>query len=116
MTIAAKDAVPGSYYRLTRDSGPSYYMIADKRALTTLTKRLSGKNVQLMKADDRRLLQVLAQVRNEGHVLGVRFTRFLTDHKERREMRAYVAFPPDYQLREVSKPPGYSAVRREQKE
>jgi hypothetical protein len=112
MTLPAREATPDEYYRLTRDPGQSYYVICTPAQTRALTKRVVGKDVRLLSADDRRLLQSITKCRDEEHVLGIRFTRYLTDSGERREMRAYVAFPPDYQLRAVAKPPGYGPSKR----
>lgn len=108
MSVAAKDARVGAYYRLTRDPGRSYYMISRPGAVAKLEKRLVGRDPRLLKPDELRLARALALCRDKEHVLALRGMRYLDDHGNRREARAYVAFPPDYQLREVARPPGYN--------
>ncbi len=79
MTVSARDATTGTVYRLTRDPGQSYYLICSPTQIRALTKRVVGKDIRLLSADDRRLVQSLAKCRDEAHVLAIRFTRFLTD-------------------------------------
>ena len=112
MTTAAKDARSGTYYRLTRDPGQSYYVICSPTQVRSLEKRVVGKDQRGMRPEDRKLAQAVAWCRAQGHVLATRWTRFVDDSGKRREMRAYVAFPPDYPLREVSKPPSYGSGKR----
>lgn len=107
MTILAKDAEPGKIYRLTRDPGTSYYKICDEAAKRRLEKRLAPQNPRFMKPEDRFALQALSRCQ-DGHVLAVRLIRYRDDGGAPHESRAYVAFPPDYVLREVEKPPGYA--------
>lgn len=114
MSIPAREAKAGKLYRLTRDSGTTYYRICDGATARRLEKRLSVQNVQTMSADDRRTLQTLVACRTQEHVLGQRIIRYQTERGDKCEMKAYIAFPPDYQLREVAKPPGY-AVKRAQR-
>jgi len=115
VSVAAKDARVGAYYRLTRDPGQSYYMISRPGAVAKLEKRLVGRDPRLLKPDELRLAKALALCRDKEHVLALRGMRYLDDHGNRREARAYVAFPPDYQLREVARPPGYTAAASKRK-
>lgn len=115
MTVSAKDARTGTYYRLTRDPGQSYYVICSPTQVRTLEKRVVGKDQRGMRPEDRKLAQAVAVCQAHGHVLATRWTRFVDDSGKRREMRAYVAFPPDYPLREVSKPPSYGSGKRKAK-
>lgn len=112
MTLLAKHAEPGKLYRLTRDSGTTYYKICDRSQATRLEKRLSTQDARAMRPEDRFALQALARCRAAHHVLAIRFLRFRDDSGTPRETRAYVDFPPDYVLREVDKPPGYAASKR----
>jgi hypothetical protein len=112
VTVLAGDAEPGKLYRLTRDPGTTYYVICNAAAQRRLEKRLSRQNPRFMKADDRFALQTLERCQKDAHVLAMRVTRFLSEDGSRRETRAYVAFPPDYVLREVDKPPGYTRGKR----
>jgi hypothetical protein len=112
MTVLAKDAEPGKIYRLTRDSGTTYYKICDDPARKRLEKRLGSQNQKLMSAEDRFAFQALLKSRLERHVLAMRVQRFRTKTGEPKETKAYVAFPPDYVLREVEKPPGYTSGRK----
>lgn len=115
MTVLARDAEPGKIYRLTRDPGTTYYRICDTATVRRLEKRLAAQSVALMKSDDRFLLQALERCRTASHVLGVRLLRYRKENGEGAESKAYVAFPPDYSLREVEKPPGYGAPKRKGK-
>jgi len=115
MAVVAKDAEPGKIYRLTRDSGSTYYKICDDASVRRLEKRLGTQNPRFMKPADRLTLQALGRCRSEGYVLAVRVLRFRTEHGVPRETKAYVAFPPDYALREVEKPPGYTAGNKKPK-
>jgi len=108
MTVTAKTAVPGKIYRLTRDAGTAYYKICDPAGVRRLEKRLSVQSVEGMRSIDRFAKQALNRCRTEGYVLAVRVLRFRDDKGQHRETKAYVAFPPDYLLREVEKPPGYT--------
>ncbi len=112
MTVAAKDAVAGKIYRLTRDSGTTYYKICDASAVRRLEKRLSTASVQSMKPEDRFAKAAIERCRRLGHVLSVRVLRYRDDDGKPHETKAYVDFPPDYVLREVERPPGYSPGRR----
>jgi hypothetical protein len=111
MTLRADEAEHGKYYRLTRDSGTTYYTLCDAAQKRRLEKRLGKQNPRFMKADDRFALQALERTRT-GHVLAIRVTRFRGQDGRPRETRAFVAFPPDYTLREVAKPPGYTSAKR----
>jgi hypothetical protein len=110
MTVLAKEAVPGKIYRLTRDGGTTYYKICEPAQVSRLRRRLEKLNPRTMRPDDLRSWQALGLC-EAGHVLGIRILRFRDDGGAPRESRAYVAFPPDYALREVEKPPGYAGVR-----
>ncbi len=112
MSVLAKDAQPGLTYRLTRDPGQSYYVFCTTAQVRAITKRIARKNVRTMTADDLRLSQAIALCSEKEHVLATRFTRYIDSAGQRRETRAYIAFPPDYQLREVAKPPGYGTSKR----
>lgn len=109
MTVLATKAEPGKIYRLTRDSGTTYYRICDAGSVGRLTRRLEKLEPRTMKPTDLRTWQALLLCRGtRTHVLGVRILRFRDDGGAPRESRAYVAFPADYVLREVEKPPGYA--------
>jgi hypothetical protein len=112
MTVAAKDAVAGKIYRLTRESGTTYYKICDAASVRRLEKRLSTQSIQSMKPADRFAWAAIGRCRSRGHVLSVRILRYRDDGGRPHEAKAYVDFPPDYVLREVERPPGYSAGRR----
>lgn len=112
MTVLAVDAEPGKVYRLTRDSGTTYYLICNAGQRSRLEKRLSRQNPRFMNATDRFALQNLERCQKHAHVLAMRVTRFRSDDGTPRETRAYVAFPPEYVLREVDKRPGYTAGKR----
>ena len=111
MTVEARDAEPGKIYRLTRDPGQYYYVICQPSAVIRIEKRLRSKLVQTMSPEDRFTLQAIERVRLQEHVLAQRFLRYRDDHGDPCETKAYVAFPPDYALREVDRPPGYGARR-----
>lgn len=112
MTTAAKDAVPGKIYRLTRDSGSTYYKLCDASTLRRLEKRLSTQSVQSMRPEQRFLKASIERCRRLGHVLGVRVLRYRDGDGKPCETKSYVDFPPDYVLREVERPPGYGPGRR----
>jgi hypothetical protein len=112
MTVFARDAEPGKIYRLTRDPGTTYYRICDAPTVRRLGKKLSLQSVALMRPADRFILQALERCRTDGHVLAQRLLRYRKETGEGAESKAYVAFPPDYPLREVEKPPGYGAPKR----
>lgn len=107
MTISARAMLVGRFYRLTRDPGTAYYMRCSEASLRALQKRVVGKDPLLLRPDDLKLQRALTLCREQEHVLAARLTRFIDDSGKRHETRAYVAFPPDYVLRDVSKPPGY---------
>jgi hypothetical protein len=113
--VPAKEARSGTYYRLTRDPGKSYYTICSPAQVRTLEKRVVGKDFRMMSPEDRKLAHAVKLCREQAHVLGTRWTRFIDDSGKRREMRSYVAFPPDYLLREVAKPPSYGGGKRKNK-
>jgi len=115
VTVYAREAKPGLIYRLTRDPGSTYYTICEGAAVRRLEKRLTARNVMTMTPEDRATLQVLALVRNAQHVLAVRVVRYRDDSGSPHEWKRYVAFPPDYPLREVAKPPSYGGGRSKQK-
>ena len=112
MTISARAMLVGRFYRLTRDPGTSYYMRCSEASLRALQKRVVGKDPLLLRPDDLKLQRALTLCRDQQHVLAARLTRFTDDSGKRHETRAYVAFPPDYVLRDVSKPPGYKAKEK----
>lgn len=112
MTVLAKDAAPGKFYRLTRDPGTTYYLICAPVAVRELEKRLGKQRRETMRPRDRFTLDALERVKAGGHVLAVRHTRYAGENGDRRETRAYVAFPHDYVVREVEKPPGYRVAGR----
>jgi hypothetical protein len=112
MALPAKDCEPGKIYRLTRDSGTTYYKICDASSKRRLEKRLGAQSPRFMKPEDRFALQALERARTEGFVLAVRLIRYRDDGGAPHESRAYVAFPPNYLLREVDKPPGYARPLR----
>jgi hypothetical protein len=112
MTVLAKDAEPGKIYRLTRDSGTTYYKICDDAAQKRLEKRLGGQHPKAMSAEDRIAFQAVQRARLERHVLAMRILRFRSKDGTAKETKAYVAFPPDYVLREVEKPPGYTSGKK----
>jgi hypothetical protein len=111
MTTLAVDAEPGKVYRLTREPGTTYYKICDPAAVRRLYDRLSQKNPRTMKPADLYAWMALGRVRESGHILAVRVLRFRGEDGRPKETRAYVAFPPDYALREVERPPGYGQKR-----
>jgi hypothetical protein len=109
--IPAREAQPGRIYRLTRDPGSWYYKICDGPTARRLEKRLRGLSVKYMTPEDRFALQAIDRCRDEEHVLAMRALRFRDEQDEPHETKAYVAFPPEYMIREVEKPPGYGPRR-----
>lgn len=111
MTVTAREAEPDKIYRRTRDPGQYYYIICQPSAVGRIEKRLRAKPVQTMAPDERFTLQAIELVRTQEHVLAQRVLRYRDERDEPHEVKAYVAFPPDYVLREVDRPPGYGARR-----
>jgi hypothetical protein len=109
--MEARDAEPGKIYRLTRDPGQYYYVVCQPSAVSRIEKRLRAKPVQTMSPEERFALQAIERVRSQGHVLAQRVLRYRGQDDATREVKAYVAFPPDYALREVERPPGYGPRR-----
>lgn len=115
MTITAANMEPGQFYRLTRDCWPgSYYMRCPDATRRQLEKRLLSRDPRTMKPDDLRAWQALESCRVRGLVLGIRFLRFRDESGAKHESRDYVAFPVDYPLRAVAKPPGYGGLKRKE--
>lgn len=115
MTIPASEALPGTIYRRTREVGTYYYRIVDEPSKRRLEKRIRAQGPKYLKAADRFVLQALALCETEGHVLAMRILRYRDATGAGRETKAYVAFPPDYPLREVATPPGYGPRKAGQK-
>jgi hypothetical protein len=107
--IPARDCEPGRLYKCSgrREPGPQifYEFLYDKQ-VRRLVRRLEqfGAGITI---DE---FAVILGFQN-GHRIAVRLVRGIAGG-QRYERRSYCAIPPDYELREIKRPPAYKRAAR----
>jgi len=106
--IPARDCEPGRLYRCSRtEPGPQiFYEFLYNKQVRRLVRRLE-QNIIAITTDE---LSVLRGVR-AGHRVAVRLVRGVAGG-QRYEHRSYCAIPPDYELREIKRPPAYKRAAK----
>ena len=103
--LEAKDTVPGSFYRPTRDGAAGCYFMRPKVKLDAHIARLRKKGNQSCRDD----WFVQLHKRNPNFIFLVCYPRG-TDpmNGNRYESKNYILVAPDTRLREIARPPGYT--------
>lgn len=108
MTIAAHSTTPTGFYRLTQPVFPNtYYTRASDAQVRQLVRRLGKRDPSKLTTADLRALHDAEAALSGKLVLMAHRTRFKGCDGKRHESVSYVGVRPDYEFREVQKPPGY---------
>jgi hypothetical protein len=106
MTVAARDTTVYGFYRLTRPVCPgTYYTRVGDGAVKTLVHRLQRR--KSLTTENMRELNDGRLALKGKRILMCHRTRFTSLDGCRHESVGYIGVDPEYEFREVKRPPGY---------